>query len=197
MNSTVSSGSPSILGATTVDSPKLAEPVVHSESNMLKNLLLTSSIALSLAIALPTQAQTPPAETEPVLPESTQAAELSEAELEQFASVVGRLQAIQENTRTESIEVIEDEGLSRERFNEILQAQQNPQAQPETEITDEELSSFQSALLVVADIQEEARSQMQAAITEEGMPVTRFNEILAMVQQDPSLQEEVQRILEQ
>ncbi len=173
---------------------------------MLKQLLIGGSLsALTLLMAAPAIAQAPapapetPAQEipEPEAPvqEAPQAEEVGEAELEQFVNAAREVQTIQQESRVRSVEVIENEGLTTERFNEILTVQQDPAAAPVADVGDDELENFERALIEIADIQQGARIEMQEAIQAEGMDVERFNEILALLRENPDLQAEVERIL--
>lgn len=173
---------------------------------MLKQILTGSSISVLLLLAgLPAQAQTeqPEAETqEQVVPEteapsqSAPVADVSSEEVQQFARAIQQMQQIQTEAQNQAVQVLEEVQLSPTRFNEILQSQQNPQVQPTAEITPEEQQSFDQAYAEIAEIQESTGARMEEAIQNEGLEVDRFNEILALVQQNPQLRQQIEQELQ-
>lgn len=141
--------------------------------------------------APPTQAQpTPPTQAQP-----QPAAEVSSEDIEKFARAIAQLQTIQQETQTELLQIVEGQGLTPDRFNEIAEAQQNPEAAPAVEISDEELQSFEQAASEITAIRQQTQARFQEAVQAEGLAVEQFNQILAAVQQDPALQQEVEQIL--
>jgi len=70
-----------------------------------------------------------------------------------------------------------------------MAAQQSPEA--EAQVTPEQSQQFTAAYERVTEIQTAARTDMQAAIQEEGLTVEEFEQILAMAQQDPTLAERI------
>lgn len=174
---------------------------------MLKQHLIAGFMSVLLlgagaTTAQPSYAQTPePApeaqNQEPAAPApEPAAAEVTADEVQQFTNAVRQIQVIQGDSRIESIAAIEDSGLTTERFNEILEIRQTPEEQADASVPDEELQSFEQALTQVAEIQETARSQMQAVIQAEGLDIQRFNQIFAMVRENPELRQEVQEMLQ-
>ncbi|MBD1999682.1 DUF4168 domain-containing protein [Leptolyngbya sp. FACHB-541] len=141
--------------------------------------------------APPTEAQsTPPTQAQP-----QSAAEVSSEDIEKFARAIAQLQTIQQETQTELLQIVEGQGLTPDRFNEIAEAQQNPQAGADVEISDEELQSFEQAANEITTVRQQTQARFQEAVQAEGLEVEQFNQILAAVQQDPALQQEVEQIL--
>ncbi|NJN56399.1 MAG: DUF4168 domain-containing protein [Leptolyngbyaceae cyanobacterium SL_5_9] len=93
------------------------------------------------------------------------------------------------------LQIVEGQGLTPDRFNEIAEAQQNPEAAPETEISEAELQSFEQAANEITTVRQQTQARFQEAVQSEGLEVEQFNQILAAVQQDPALQQEVEQIL--
>lgn len=160
---------------------------------MFKHVLIGSlALAVLLFGHLPALAQTsaPESQGQQVSP-----AEISDRELEQFASAIQEMQSIQEAAEADMIAAVQEQGLSAERFVEIARSQQDPEAQPEESVSQEELQNFQEASSQIAQIQEDMQSQLQEAVQSEGLEVQRFNEIFAAVRQNPTLMEKVQQML--
>jgi len=114
---------------------------------------------------------------------------VSDTQIEQFAAAYADIQAIQQQVQPEITEAVEAEGLAVEEFEAIMAAQQSPEA--EAQVTPEQSQQFTAAYERVTEIQTAARTDMQAAIQEEGLTVEEFEQILAMAQQDPTLAERI------
>lgn len=141
----------------------------------------------------PSQAPT----NEPMTPtEAPMSEPVSQDELEQFANVVPELQAIQQSAQEGVAAAIEGSGLTRERFSELYQAQDSPEANPETSVSPEEQEAFSVAYAEIQEIEQEIQSQREQVLASEGLDPQRFNEILGAIQQDPNLQQQVQEMLE-
>jgi hypothetical protein len=141
----------------------------------------------------PSAQPTPPTEAEPASPVQAQpqpAAEVSSEDIEKFARAIAQLQTIQQETQTELLQIVEGQGLTPDRFNQIAEAQQNPQAATDVEISDEELQSFEQAANEITAVRQQTQTRFQEAVQAEGLEVEQFNQILAAVQQDPALQQE-------
>ena len=163
---------------------------------MRRQLLLGGSVlALLLAGSLPAlaQVQESASPSQPQAQEASQA-EISQEELQQFAKAIKQLQAIQQESEKKVVKAIEGEGLSRERFREISQVQQNPETQSTTEVTDEEMQSFEKAVARVTELLQAAQSKMEQAVRAEGLEIQRFNQIATAVRQTPALQQELQQM---
>lgn len=93
------------------------------------------------------------------------------------------------------IEVIEAQGLTIDRFNEIAQSQQDPEMQAQVDVSNEEAQTFEQAVERISGIRQEAEMEMETAVQQEGLDVQEFNMISQAVQQDPSLQQRVMEML--
>ena len=165
---------------------------------MLKQLLVGSSVfTLLFAGGLSAQeAPAPESETQTQeAPQAPTATEVSSEELEQFARVIPQLQEIQQSAQQEAAQVIQDSGLSTERFSEIYQSQQAGTA-PTAEVTPEEQQSYEAASTKIESLEQEVRSQQEEVLQSEGLEPQRFGEILVAVRQDPALQQQVQELLQ-
>jgi Domain of unknown function (DUF4168) len=167
--------------------------------SMLKQILVGSSLCAGLWLAaLPVQAQsstqTP---AQPAAPEASPAAtEVSQAEVQQFAETIKAVQAIQVQAQEQASQILEGQNLTQERFREILQSEQDPQAQPTPAVTDTEKEQFERVNEQLSTLQQTTRQQIDQAIQTSSLPRDRFVQILSMVQQDPSLRERIQQQLQ-
>lgn len=165
---------------------------------MLKQFLKGSSVLVlllagnpsALAQAPEARPQTPPAQ----LPASPEQTTVSPEELQQFASVLPTLQQIGQTAQQRSIQVIEQSGLTVERFQELSQAQQ-PGATSSAPATPEEEQSFNQVVPQIQSIEEETVSEQQEVLQSGGLEPDRFNQILMAVQQDPALQQQLQQMM--
>lgn len=162
---------------------------------MLKLLLAGSSVFLLwLTSNLPAFAQT----EDPVTQTEEQAETLSEGvsseELQQLAQALKQLQAIQDETEAEILQAIQDEGLSPQKYQEILQ---ESEAEVTSDLSAEQKQSFERAYEQVSQLQHEAESKMEQAVEAEGLEVERFNQLLAFIEQDPALLQQVQQLLQE
>jgi hypothetical protein len=162
--------------------------------------ILTVAVALALfawgvpPAAAQQQQQAPPEMPAPQAPDI----EVGEQELSQFATALKQMQAVQRESRQEMDAIIQDEGLSEQRFTEILQSQRDEEAAEDSDIqaaTEQEMQQFEQAKDRMIDVQRDTQSQMQQIVESEGLELQRFNRILAAVQQDPELQQRLQQLM--
>ena len=170
---------------------------------MLKQVLKGSSVlAFLLAGNLSALAQAPTSKSQiqvsPVLqaqmPASPGETTVSQEELQQFVSVIPMLQEIGQTSQQRSVEVIEQSGLSVERFQELSEAQ-SPGATPSSPATPEEQESFNQVAPEIQSIQEQTLAQQEEVVRAGGLDPNRFNEILVAIQEDPALQRQLQQLM--
>ncbi|NEP14161.1 MAG: DUF4168 domain-containing protein [Symploca sp. SIO1A3] len=163
---------------------------------MLKQLLTgTTVLALLLGISLPgfTQSQ-----ENIVTSQLKQASDgdINPEELRKFANAFKLVQQLEQESIETMFEIVESEGFSRERFGEILQAQQNPEAQPNVDVSQEESDKFDNAIDKIAQNRQETIVNMQQAVVAEGLDVERYDQILSIVKDDEELQKQVLEMIE-
>lgn len=149
--------------------------------------------ALLLAGSLPAQAQSQQAAPSPQAPAPQ--VQIDPKELQKFSKAVKQLQVIQEKSVTQMRQVVERQGLSEQRFMQIYQAQRNP-SKPATKVTPVEQQNFEQASTRLKKIQQETQSKMMQVVEKEGLNVERFNQIMAAVRQNPSLQQQVRQMIQ-
>ncbi len=131
-----------------------------------------------------------------VLAQPTQQAEkVSDREIGQFASSLQEVQQINQQAQEKMVKAVEDEGLEVQRFNEIQQSQQAPDQS--SDATEKELTMYQATMEKLQIIQSSAQQEMEKKITDEGLTVMRYQEIMGMIQSDPNLQQKIQKHLEE
>ncbi|MFO7844332.1 MAG: DUF4168 domain-containing protein [Bacteroidales bacterium] len=124
-------------------------------------------------------------------PQTPQDTEVSDKELKTFASVFQQVQALDQKAQQDMVKAVQDEGLSVERFNEILQSEEDPSQ--DAKPTEEEKQQYENANKQIAGIQQKAQESMQKKIQDEGLSIQRYQEIAFAVQNSPELQEKLQQ----
>lgn len=143
----------------------------------------------------PATKPTPAAVPAPASPSTVQA-KVSSDELKKFATATKQLLAIVNDAETQMIQVVEKQGLSQTRFNEIYQSKQNSGTKPATQVTPKEEESYKQAVSQLTQIQKDAQAKMDQAVQLQGLPMERFNQIFAAVQTDPQLKQEVRKMIQ-
>ncbi|MCA1746251.1 MAG: DUF4168 domain-containing protein, partial [Bacteroidales bacterium] len=115
-----------------------------------------------------------------------QTSEVSNEEVKQFASSLQKAQQVNQESQQKMVGAIENEGLDVQRFNEIQQAQQDPNQ--DAGVSEKEMATYEAAMRQLQVIQNEAQQEMQEKIIEEGLTIERYQEIMSMVQSDVNLQ---------
>ncbi|MFP4132776.1 MAG: DUF4168 domain-containing protein [Halothece sp.] len=163
---------------------------------MFKSLsLATIALLLLITFSTPALAQNSISIAQaPQAPETEPATDISDQELEQFATAIQEIETIQMESRNQVGQTIEDEGLTPQQFRDILEAQRDPEI--ENEASDEELEQFESATQQLVQIQRETQVDMRKAVEATGLEVERFQEIFAAVREQPELRQEVQQIIQ-
>jgi len=118
---------------------------------------------------------------------------ISDAELQKFAKAYTAVQELNNETQQKMVKAIEDAGMTVERYTEIQQTQQAPDQA--SEIPEAELATFQKATTAVQAHQNDFQKNIEKKVTDAGMEMTRYQEIMAQVQSDPKLQEKIQEYL--
>ncbi len=146
--------------------------------------------------AQPPQQQQPPTQQQPQqMPPQQQASEVSDQEVKQFANSFKEVQQVNQKSQEKMVGAVEEEGLDVQRFNEIQQAQQDPNQ--DAGASEKEMATFDSAIRQLQVIQNEAQQEMQEKIIEEGLTIERYQEIISMVQSDINLQKRLEEHMEE
>jgi hypothetical protein len=93
------------------------------------------------------------------------------------------------------VQIVEDEGIEVQRFNEIMNAQQDPNQ--EVDASEDELIKFASANREIEEIQTRAQREMMEKIAESGLSVDRYQEIMVAVRNDSALQQKLQSSMQE
>ncbi|MFW6347253.1 MAG: DUF4168 domain-containing protein [Cyclonatronaceae bacterium] len=123
--------------------------------------------------------------------------EVSDDEMRNFVEVTMDAQEVQNEAQGEMIELVEESGMSVDRFNEILSGMQEGNSQEDMDVDDEEMENFDSVIEELEVIQQGVEEKITTKIEENDMEVERFQEINMALQMSPELQEKYQSIAEE
>lgn len=129
------------------------------------------------------------------MPPQQQQIDVSDDELKSFTVALVDVQTINQEMQPKLITIVEDEGFEIERFTQIQQAQQNPQTN--VEVSEEEIEKFNKIAPELQKIQQEAQQEMMLKITESGLTIERYQQIITAVQTDMEMQQKVEKLLEE
>lgn len=135
-------------------------------------------------------AQMPQQTIEPADPAS-----VTDTEMEQFAGVFVELQTMNQQIQQKMMTAVQEEGIEVQRFNEIMNAQQDPNQ--EVDATQQELETFAAAGQAIQQIQQSAQQDMQKVITDSELSLDRYQAIMAAMRNDAGLQQKLQEQIQQ
>ncbi|MFW5757476.1 MAG: DUF4168 domain-containing protein [Bacteroidota bacterium] len=151
----------------------------------LKEIVLSIVIVLTGLTAMgqqmPMQEQAPPA------PDPSS---YSDEQVENFAGAVMEVMTIQEERQTEMMQSIEENGLSVDRFNEMLMEGQQ-KGQTEIEASEEEMEAFNESMAQVQQMQQDMQNEMMAAVADNGLEMQQYQEMMQGYEQYPEMKEKV------
>lgn len=126
---------------------------------------------------------------------SVQAQEVSDEQFDKFANAFQAVQQENMKAQEKMVAVIQDEGLTVEKFNEIHQASLNPNA--EVEASDEDKRKHKAALEKVEAMNDDIQKMMESKIEESGLTTEEFEMINQKVQADPEMQQKLMQKFQQ
>ena len=133
---------------------------------------------------------------EPAAEPSVQMREdFSDDELKSFVKANEKVMEIQLEGEQKMIKAIEDEGLTVNRFHEILEQQRDPQRGTETQTSPEELKSFNNAAQLILQENEKLEERMSTSIQEQGIDMETYQQIMVAYQQNPAIQTRVNKMV--
>lgn len=119
--------------------------------------------------------------------------DFSDDELQSFLKANEKVMTIQLEAEEKMINAIEGEGLTLDRFNQILEEQRDPQRGVET--SPEELKSFNNAAEAILQENDRVEKQMTTSIEAEGIDIETYKQIMLAYQQDPDVQGRVNKMV--
>lgn len=153
----------------------------------LKNVF--SSLFLMLAITGTTlQAQNSQ------LPQQQEKIEVKDAELEKFAEAFQKMRMTNQQAQQEMMDVIKNEGLELQRFNEIQQASIDPKKDVET--TSAEDKKHKAVVMKLEKLQPKLQKKMQTILSESDLSMERYQQLSMALKTDAELQKRLKKIMQ-
>ena len=118
--------------------------------------------------------------------------EVSDTELGKFADAYLNLQLENQEAQQELMALIEEEGLPIDRFNAI---QKSNMEKTEVEATEAEIQMHASVTAKIKELQPKFEAQAMQSIEASGLSVQEFEKLVALIQQDPALQQRLQTMV--
>lgn len=134
---------------------------------------------------------------QPQMPDAPSPDEISDDELLTFVNASDAIQPIQQSAQQDMQEVIEDEGMQWERFQQIMMSMQNPQTAGQMDISEEEEQTIQEVQPKLQEIEVEATDEIRSEITNQGIEVERYQAIFMSLQQNPELMERLEELMDE
>jgi hypothetical protein len=119
--------------------------------------------------------------------------DFSDKELKSFVKANEKLTVMQQESEQKMLKVIEDKGLTIDRFNELLESQRDPQKK--TEATPQELNSFSNAAEEIMAENRKLEHEMTTSIEQEGIDIDTYKAIMIAYQQSPAVQGKINKIV--
>ncbi|MEO9887932.1 MAG: hypothetical protein ABJR05_01310 [Balneola sp.] len=120
------------------------------------------------------------------MPQTAPADSVTDVELEQFVLIAKELQGIRMELDSMVIAKLDEEGMTTERFQEIMQRQQNPQ-KSEITLTTEEEKTVANMQTFLQQVSMKAQQQQMESIQNSDMSAQRFQSIAQAIQTDREL----------
>lgn len=133
---------------------------------------------------------------QPDMPEVPTPDDVSDEELSTFVEASDAIQPIQQQAQSDMQEIIEEEGIEFERFQQIMMAMQNPQLADQMEVSADEEQAIQEVQPRLVEIEVEASDEIRSEIADKGLDVERYQAIFMSLQQHPELMERLENIVD-
>lgn len=118
--------------------------------------------------------------------------DFSQKELQSFVKANEKIMLIQQESEQKMLKAIEDEGMTVDRFTEILESQKNPEK--ESNASEQELQSFNKVAQFIINESQKTQMQLMTTLEQEGMDVNTYQDILYAYQQSPNVQDKIHKI---
>ncbi|WP_340104427.1 DUF4168 domain-containing protein [Rhodohalobacter sp. 8-1] len=121
------------------------------------------------------------------MPDVPSSEDVSEEELDKFVTTISEIEPIQVQLQSDIQQILQEKEISMQRFQQLMQAMQNPQMAQQVEITDEERQQIQEIQPELSDLQMKAQEEIVEKIEDNGMDIQRYQAIMMGAQQDQEL----------
>ncbi len=119
---------------------------------------------------------------------------VSDEELGQFVECYKSMLDINETAQGKMLEAVEEGDMTVERFNEIAESQENPQAN--VTMDEAENAKYNAIIEDLMKVQMQTQSQMEKVIEDSDLSVDRYQEISLELQSNQELQMRIQMMLQ-
>jgi len=130
------------------------------------------------------------------MPDVPTSNDVSDEELTKFVTTITEIEPIQIELQADVEELVEEEEIAFERFQQLMMAMQNPQMAEQIEITDAEREKIQNIQPKLSELQMKAEEEIIEKIEDNGLNVERYQAIMMGAQQDQELMQRLQTALE-
>lgn len=152
--------------------------------------------AVALILAIVSTSAVIAQQQAPIPPQQEVRETFEQKELDNFLNANLKINEIQVAAQGEMMKVIEKEGISVAKFNELANAQQNPDstaAKPDPK----EVELFQKAADKITEMQPAIEERMIKAVEGEGLDVETYQQIAQAYQQSPKVKGELDALMKQ
>lgn len=184
------------------------------------NTILKYSLSIALAVALigcqndsseesapqqsPQQSQQQSDQLGQMQQQSAPEVDLSDEEAQTFADAAMSAQEVQMGAQKEMVQIIKDEGLDVETYQQIAKSQQQQmgqgqqgQSSPPSDVSESDMEKYQNAQESLKEAQADIQDKVASAVEDEGMEMQRFQEISKAAQQDTQLQKQIRQKMQE
>ncbi len=155
-----------------------------------KNLTKLLSTALFLMCSSMLLAQMPPVQGQ----QQEVKTDFDEEEIENFVEANLEVTKVQQKAEQEAMQIISENDLDVERFNEIVAIQQG---QSEEEVTTEELAAFNAAAQKIMANNQKTQQEMMKVLNDNGVSEENYQQIMMAYQQDEEFRAKVDAVVQE
>lgn len=159
------------------------------KTTKMKNVTKLFSTALFLMCSFGLFAQLPPVEGQ----QQEVRTDFDDKEIEKFVDANLEVTKVQQKAEQEAMEIISENDLEVDRFNEIVAIQQG---QSDEEATEEELAAFNAAAQKIMANNQKTQAEMTEVLTEKGVSEEEYQQIMMAYQQDEEFRAKVDAVVQ-
>lgn len=124
-----------------------------------------------------------------------QKVEVNDAELAKFGDAFQKMRMANQEAQMKMMKIIKDSGMELQRFNEIHQAQQNPDN--DADMTSDEQAKYKEIVAELQALQPTFQKRMQDILSESGLSMERYQQLAMALQTDKELQQRLRETMQQ
>lgn len=120
---------------------------------------------------------------------------VTDAELESFVAATKEVQMMQQELQLEMQNMIKDEGMEVQRFQQIMQSKQNPQAAGSVEVSTEEQEIINKIQPKLQELGQKAQQEQISVIEDNDLTLQRYQQIAQTIRSNPGMMQKVQKMM--